>query len=141
MKNENEYKLLILFVIFLLIKKIIGIIVEIKFPTYNDLNKSSEFWKVLVNIRSINEIITFIISCYFLYTFNFNLPAKLIFSIFILHSILYFLIDEQFIYLFVNKDKNVKEIVHFLNTYGDSIENLITSIFAVYAITIIFSYK
>ena len=141
MKNENEYKLLILFIIFLLIKKIIGIIVEIKFPTYNDLNKSSEFWKVLVNIRSINEIITFIIASYFLYSFNFNLPAKLFFSIFLLHSILYFLIDEQFIYLFVNKNNNVKEIVYFLNTYGDSIENLITSIFALYAITIIFSYK
>jgi len=139
MKNEAIYNLLILFVIFLFIKKLISIVVEIKFPTYNDLKNASEFWKILVKIRSFFEIITFIATSYFLLNFNLNFFIRAIFTIVFIHSILYFLVDQNLIYLIIkNPSKETKDIVYILNTYGDSIENLIIAIFAIYALLTIF---
>ena len=60
MKNENVYNLLIIFVIFLFLKKSISIVIEAKFPTYNDLDKASDFWKKLVKVRSFTEIVSII---------------------------------------------------------------------------------
>jgi hypothetical protein len=41
MKGDTEYQYLIVFVAFLLVKKFVALIVEVKFPTYQDLDKAS----------------------------------------------------------------------------------------------------
>ena len=57
MKNENVYKLLIIFVIFLFFKKSISIVIEAKFPTYNDLDKLYELIsKHLIRSREDNDM-------------------------------------------------------------------------------------
>jgi hypothetical protein len=139
MKNERVYDLLILFVIFIFIKKVVAIAVEIKLPTYDDLFEASDFWKKMVKLRTFFEIITFIASFYFLFNYNFNFFIRTIFLIIAIHSILYFLIDERFIYSLINETENNKKVIYILDIYGDSIENLIVAIFAFYALITIFS--
>jgi hypothetical protein len=139
MKNEGVYDILILFVIFIFIKKLVSIAVEIKLPTYDDLFEAPDFWKNLVKLRTFFEIITFISSFYFLFNYNFNFFIRTIFLIIAIHSILYFVIDERFIYSLINKTEENKKVVYILDTYGDSIENLIIATFAFYALIVIFS--
>lgn len=139
MKNEGVYEMLILFVIFIFIKKLVSIAVEIKLPTYDDLTNSSIFWKNLVKLRTFFEIITFISSFYFVFNYNFNFFIRTIFLIIAIHSILYFVIDERFIYSLINETEENKRVVYILDIYGDSIENLIIATFAFYALIKIFS--
>jgi hypothetical protein len=51
------------------------------------------------------------------------------------------LIDDQYVWLFINKTHNTREAVHFLNTYGDSISDFLITLVTVYALTTIFAPK
>jgi hypothetical protein len=141
MKNETEYLLLIAFVAFLLVKKFVALIVEVKFPTYEDLDKASAVWKLLVKVRSMFNFITILITSYFLYNYKFVPAARLIFMLLWIRGIFYFLIDDQLVWLFINKTPNTRKVVHFLNTYGDSITDFLITVVAVYALAIIFAPK
>ena len=141
MKSELEYTYLIVFVIFLLVKKFVALVVEVKFPTYKDLDRASIFWKVLVKIRSLMDLMTLLFTSYFLYYYKFTHPVTLIFSILLLRSMLYFLIDDQFVWLFINRTHTSREVVHTLNTFGDSISDFVITCIIVYALTKIFAPK
>jgi hypothetical protein len=141
MKGDVEYTILIAFVAFLLIKKFVALVVEVKFPTYQDLDKASDLWRSIVKIRSALNFITIFVTSYFLYNYRFVAAARLIFTIILLRSVLYFLVDNQLVWLFINKTPKTKEVVHFLNTYGDSISDFLITLVAVYALTTIFAPK
>jgi hypothetical protein len=141
MKHENVYKLLILFVIFLFFKKVISIVIEAKFPTYNDLDKASDSWKKLVKVRSFTEIISIIATLYLLINYTFNFFIRTIFLIILFNSILYFFIDRRLIYLFVNNTEKTHQYVYFLDTYGDNVENMTIAIFSIYALITIFNFS
>ena len=141
MKHENVYKLLILFVIFLFFKKVISIVIEAKFPTYNDLDKASDSWKKLVKVRSFTEIVSIIATCYFLFNYTFNFFIRTIFLIILFNSVLYFLIDRRLIYLFVNNSEKTDQYVYFLDTYGDNVENMTIAIFSIYSLITIFNFS
>jgi len=141
MKGDVEYTILIAFVAFLLIKKFVALVVEVKFPTYQDLDKASDLWRSIVKIRSALNFITIFVTSYFLYNYRFVAAARLIFTIILLRSVLYFLVDDQLVWLFINKTPKTKEVVHFLNTYGDSISDFLITLVAVYALTTIFAPK
>ena len=141
MKDDTEYKYLIGFVVFLAIKKFIGFIVEVKFPTYQDLDKATDLWKHIVKVRSFFNFITILITSYLLYNYKFIFAARLIFTIILIRCVFYFLIDDELVWLFINKTHKTKETVHFLNTYGDSISNFFITIVAVYALMTIIAPK
>ena len=141
MKGDTEYTILIAFVAFLLVKKMVAFLVEVEFPTYEKLDKASTFWKVLVKIRSTLNFITIFVTSYFLYNYRFVAAARLIFTIILLRSVLYFFVDDQLVWLFINKTPKTKEVVHFLNTYGESISDFLITLVAVYALTTIFAPK
>ena len=141
MKDDTEYKYLIGFVVFLAIKKFIGFIVEVKFPTYQDLDKATDLWKLIVKVRSFFNFITILITSYLLYNYKFIFAARLIFTIILIHCVFYFLIDDELVWLFINKTHKTKETVHFLNTYGDSISDFLITLVTVYALTTIFAPK
>ena len=138
MKFDFKYSILILFVIFIFIKKIISIAVETKLPTYKDFNDASDFTKILVKLRFVFSIISFIFTFYLLYSFKFSYPILLILIIILLNSIFYFLVDEQLIYLFVKRTKNIEKKIYFLNTYGDNIENILILLLDGFALKSIF---
>ena len=141
MKSDYDYMLLIAFVAFILIKDFIALIIEVKFPTYMELDKATDLWKLVVKIRSAMNFITIWAISYFLYTYKLTHSARLIFKILLVRSILYFMIDDQYVWLFINKTHKTKETVHFLNTYGDSISNFFITIVAVYALMTIIAPK
>ena len=141
MKGDTEYTILIAFVAFLLVKKMVAFLVEVEFPTYEKLDKASTFWKVLVKIRSTLNFITIFVTSYFLYNYRFVAAARLIFTIILLRSVLYFLVDNQLVWLFINKTHKTRTIVHDLNTYGDSATHSIVAIIAIYALAKIFAPK
>jgi hypothetical protein len=141
MKGDVEYTILIAFVAFLLIKKFVALVVEVKFPTYQDLDKASDLWRSIVKIRSALNFITIFVTSYFLYNYRFVAAARLIFTIILLRCVLYFFVDDQLVWLFINKTPKTKEVVHFLNTYGDSISDFLITLVAVYALTTIFAPK
>ena len=141
MKGDTEYKYLIVFVIFLAIKKMVAFTVEAKFPTYQDLDKASTSWKVLVKIRNALNLLSLLFSAYFLYNYRFTPVITLIFWMFLIRSIYYFVINERYIWLFINKTPETVRIVRDLNTYGDSATHSIVAIIAIYALAKIFAPK
>ena len=141
MKGDTEYTILIAFVAFLLVKKMVAFLVEVEFPTYEKLDKASTFWKVLVKIRSTLDLLTILFTSYFIYNYNFIPPVKLIFVVLFIRSIFYFLIDDQYVWLFTNKTPETRTIVHNLNTYGDSVSDFLITLLAVYALAKIFAPK
>ena len=141
MKGDTEYKYLIAFVVFLAIKKMVAFTVEAKFPTYQDLDKASTSWKVLVKIRNALNLLSLLFASYFLYNYRFTPAIMLIFWIVWLRAIFYFLIDDQLVWLFINKTHKTRTIVHDLNTYGDSISDFLIALVAVYALAKIFAPK
>jgi hypothetical protein len=139
MKGETEYMLLIAFVAFILLKDFIALIIEVKFPTYKELDNASDLWKLVVKIRSAMNFITIWAISYFLYNYKLAYAARLIFKILLVRSILYFMIDDQYIWLFINKTHTRRTIVHDLNTYGDSVALFLVALVAVYSLTTIFA--
>ena len=141
MKGDTEYTILIAFVAFLLVKKMVAFLVEVEFPTYENLDEASTFWKVLVKIRSALDLLTILFTSYFIYNYKFIPPVKLIFVILFIRSIFYFLIDDQYVWLFTNKTPDTRAIVDNLNTYGDSVSDFLITLLAVYALAKIFAPK
>ena len=141
MKSDYDYMLLIAFVAFILLKDFIALIIEVRFPTYKELDNASDLWKLVVKIRSIMNFITIWAISYFLYNYKLAYAARLIFKILLVRSILYFMIDDQYIWLFINKTHERRTIVHDLNTYGDSVALFLVALVAVYSLTTIFAPK
>jgi hypothetical protein len=138
MEEETKYYMLIFFVVFNFIKKIVDLVVEAKFPTYKDVKKSSSFWQNLVNFDSFLQIISAIFVIYFLMFFNLNYFIKIIFILILLHSIKYFLIEDRYIFLFIDDNNNNQKIIDFIDIYMDGSNNVIISMFALYALVKIF---
>jgi hypothetical protein len=138
MEEETKYYMLIFFVVFIFIKKIVDLVVEAKFPTYNDVKKSSSFWQNLVNFDSFLQIISAIFVIYFLMFFNLNYFIKIIFIIILLQSIKYFLVEDRYIFLFIDNNNNNQKIIDLVDIYTDGLSNLIISVFALYALVKIF---
>jgi len=51
------------------------------------------------------------------------------------------MIDDQYVWLFINKTHERRTIVHDLNTYGDSVALFLVALVAVYSLTTIFAPK
>jgi hypothetical protein len=138
MEEETKYYMLIFFIVFLFFKKIIDLVVEAKFPTFEGVKNSSSFWQNLVKLESVLEIVSSIFVIYFLMFFNLNHFIKIIFIIILLHSIKYFLIEERYVFLFVDDSNNNKKIIDFIDIYLDGASNVIISMFALFALVKIF---
>jgi len=138
MEEETKYYMLIFFVVFLFIKKIIDLVVEAKFPTYKNVKNSSSFWQNLVKLESVLEIVSSIFVIYFLMFFNLNYFIKIIFILILLHSIKYFLIEDRYIFLFIDDNNNNQKIIDFIDIYMDGSNNVIISVFALFALVKIF---
>ena len=138
MEEETKYYMLIFFVVFTFIKKIVDLVVEAKFPTYNDVKKSSSFWQNLVKLDSFLQIVSAIFVIYFLMFFNLNYFIKIIFIIILLQSIKYFLVEDRYIFLFIDNNNNNQKIIDLVDIYTDGASNLIISVFALYALVKIF---
>lgn len=143
MKEDKDtvYYLLIGYVIFTVFQKSISLTVEYHFPTFRELNSASGFWKNLVLLRTLNNVISIVGATYFLYNFQFETLIRAMLLLMLAKSMAYFIIDERYIYLVINETKDNKRLVHLFDVYGDPILNTFIGLSVVYALTVIFAPK
>ncbi len=138
-ESKNQiYGLLIIFFIFMVFKKTLDFGVEIKLPTYDNLDKVSNFWKGLVYIRDINALIALLFITYLIINFRFNFFMYFVFFVLFLNNIIYFLIDRRFIYKIVNKKELNNTIIELIDVYADKFDNLVIVLFCIYVMIKLF---
>jgi len=136
--TELSYILLIGFIIFLFVKKVLAVIVETKFPDYRNLKNASPQWKKLVNLRRLFNVISIVILSYFLIKYKFNRYIKIILSLLLLISIKYFIVDERLVYYFVNDNAENNKIIDLIDDKFDFYIDIVCLLFAVHALNSIF---
>jgi hypothetical protein len=138
MNNENSYLLLIGFIVFLFFKKLLAVIVDIKVPNYKELKNASPLSKNLVNLRRLLNVIDVIAISYFLLTYKLNKQIRIIFTLLLIISLKYFIIDERFIYYFIDNNAENNLITDSIVEKGDLYIDIASLLFAIYALDRIF---
>ena len=138
MNNENSYLLLIGFIVFLFFKKLLAVIVDIKVPNYKELKNASPLSKNLVNLRRLLNVIDVIAISYFLLTYKLNKQIRIIFALLLIISLKYFIIDERFIYYFIDNNAENNLITDSIVEKGDLYIDIASLLFAIYALYRIF---
>jgi hypothetical protein len=141
MKEETVYYLLIGYVIFTVFQKSISLTVEYNFPTFRELNSASGFWKNVVMLRSFNNVVSIVGAIYFLYNYQFDTLIRAMLLLTLAKSSAYFIIDERYIYSFINETEDNKRVIHLFDVYGDPILNIFIGLSVVYALVVIFAPK
>jgi hypothetical protein len=139
--KDNQVYTLIIFIIFIFIHKLVALIIELKYPTYQDINKSESFYKTLIKIRYVFNIIEVICIFYFFIFFDLNAYLKVLLLLFLSLPIKYFLFDERLIYKFVKNNDTNKKWINIIDIYDDRILNMFIGLYAIYAIIYIFKNK
>jgi hypothetical protein len=138
MNNENSYLLLIGFIVFLFFKKLLAVIVDINVPNYKNLKNVSPLLKNLVNLRRLLNVIDVIAISYFLLTYKLNYQIRIVFVLLLIISLKYFIIDERFIYYFIDNNAENNLITDTIVEKGDLYIDTASLLFAIYALDRIF---
>ena len=138
MDSQKIRRLAILgvFFIFYFFKKEFDLIVDINFPLYeNKQDENNDYlWKFLIFLKRKLDIIEVISIIIFLYLFKVNIDIFIICIIILSSSLVNYLFQERYIFLFIDKnDKNVK-FVRFIDDYGASTLNVILLLYSIYVI-------
>lgn len=145
MNQYAIYYLVIVFIVFMVIKKILDQIIDLHYPTYNPPPTGN--WKYLVALRNIFSILAILFSAWILILFkgksNFFVNTLLI--LIILNNILYNLVDNRFsnglIYYFIKKTEQNEKIIVFIDKYFNTITDWVITIFIIYSFGFIFFRK
>jgi hypothetical protein len=135
---ERSYISLIVFILFLFVKKLLAVIVETKYPDYRNLKNATPLWKKLVDLRRVFNVISIVTLSYFLINYKFNRYIKVILALLLLISIKYFIIDERLIYYFVEDNAENNKVVYLIDDKVDFYLDIICLLFAVHALNSIF---
>lgn len=141
MNKENTYLFLIYFTIILFVKLIIDLIVEMHFPTYENLDNSTPFWKNLAKIKDIFNSGLIIVVLYLLIFVKLNILIIFLLLICLSTAIEYFLITRRYIFLFIEKNSTSYKIVKNIDMYFDKIQNICLLIFVSYLLIRIFGHR
>ena len=141
MNKENTYLFLIYFTIILFVKLIIDLIVEMHFPTYENLDNSTPFWKNLAKIKDIFNSGLIIVILYLLIFVKLNILIIFLLLICLSTAIEYFLITRRYIFLFIEENSTSYKIVKNIDMYFDKIQNICLLIFVSYLLIRIFGHR
>ena len=141
MNKENTYLFLIYFTIILFVKLIIDLIVEMHFPTYENLDNSTPFWKNLAKIKDIFNSGLIIVVLYLLIFVKLNILIIFLLLICLSTAIEYFLITRRYIFLFIEENSTSYKIVKNIDMYFDKIQNICLLIFVSYLLIRIFGHR
>lgn len=136
LRKIRTLAVLALFSILYFLKKELDLIIDINFPLYE--NKQDEnnnyLWKFLIILKRNLDIIEVISIIILLCLFKINIDIFIICIIILSSSLVNFLFQERYIFLFIDKnDKNMK-FVRFIDNYGASTLNVILLFYAIYVI-------
>lgn len=141
MNNENTYLFLIYFTVILFVKLIIDLIVEMHFPTYENLENDTLFWKILAKIKDIFNSALIIVILYLLVFVKLNGLIIFLLLICLSTSIEYFLITRRYIFLFIEKKPNYLTFVKNMDMYFDKIQNICLLLYVSYLLIRIFGNR
>ena len=141
MNNENTYLFLIYFTIILFVKLIIDLIVEMHFPTYQNLDNDTPFWKNLAKIIDIFNSGLIIVILYLLIFVKLNSLIIFLLLICLSTAIEYFLINRDYIFLFIENNSKSYAIIKNIDMYFDKIQNICLLIYVSYLLIRIFAPK
>lgn len=141
MNNESTYLFLIYFTIILFVKLIFDLIVEFHFPTYENLDNDTLFWKALAKIKDIFNSGLIIVILYVLFFVKLNGLIIFLLLICLSSAIEYFLITRQYIFLFIEKNSKSYKIVKNIDMYFDKIQNICLLIYVGYLLIQLFKPK
>lgn len=138
MKGTLTYHLLIGLIIFLFIKKILDLVIDIQFPRYKRLPRG--FWNDLVQLRNVLSTFSFVYILGILIYMgkNTNKFITTILVVYLLYDICYFLFDLGYIYYFINKNKSTEHFVYIFDVYLNASMNVLLGLFSLYALVYIF---
>lgn len=125
-----SYILLIVFILFLFVKKLLAVIVETKYPDYRNL-KNATLWKKLVDLRRVFNVISIVTLSYFLINYKFNKYIIIILSLLLLISVKYFVIDERIIFYFIEDNAENDKVVYLIHDKLDFYLDIICLWFAI----------
>jgi hypothetical protein len=138
-ESKNQiYEILIIFFIFMVYKKTLDFAIEVKLPTYENLDKVSLMWKNLVYIRDINAFAALLLIMYLVVTVKFNFFMYFILLILFLNNVIYFLIDRRLINKILNKKDLNNDLIQMIDIYADKFDNLVIALFCIYVMIKIF---
>jgi len=138
MNKQTIYTLLILFILWLALKKSMDIIIDFKFPVY--IPPPTGFWKYFVDLRDIFTAFSMIFSVILLIILSgvTNYYIKTIIVMLLLNDVAYFLVDKRLIWNIIPENQNTRQIIDFFDIYLNSLTNLLFGLYAFYAIVTIF---
>jgi hypothetical protein len=137
-KNNNVYSILIIFFIFIAIKKTYDIFIDYKYPTYEYIEKADSSQQYLFTIRNLFSLSSIVFILYIIYFFKLNTFIFTILILFFIQNIMYFLIDKRYIYNFVDKENLNMNLIILIDKVFNGSLNLIVGLYAFYVLINIF---
>ena len=124
--------ILIYFTICVFIQKVFGFIIEILFSSHKLQNSSPPLMKFFVSVDDILNVIIIIFIFYIMFSYKLNYYIITILLIIFASSIQYFLINRDFIFLFIEDNSNNRMIENYIDLYYDSIQHFVLTMYIMY---------
>jgi Na+-transporting NADH:ubiquinone oxidoreductase subunit NqrD len=138
MENQEVYSILITFFSIYVCKKIIDITIEAKYPTYKNLKKDPNIWKLLVQIRSMLCFVFLLFAFYILYSYKLNEYIYFLLGLVITNNLFYFMIEERYVYFFMDKKNIDEQFLDFLDSKVGMFSNVILGFLSLYIVINVF---
>jgi hypothetical protein len=132
------YTTLIIYFIFLVYQKSLAIYMESKFPTYEDIKKTTPFWQNVYKLRQFNAFISLSFILYIFSNFKVNHYTFVVLCILLTSVVNFFLFNSHYIYYIIEKNSDNEKIANFMATKTNVYLNYITVLYVFYAMTKLF---
>ena len=139
LEHTRLLQIMIFLTFFYFFKKGLDVLIDIKFSTHKRIMKAKPFWKFLINLRRIFTFFLFLAVLFLLFFFKLNSHLITICLILLLYVVMYMLINERFIFYFIDETKENVKIVNKIYTYGAVTVDTLLFCYSIYAIFNIFS--
>ena len=135
------YTILIIYFVFLVYQKSLAIFMESKFPTYEDIQRTTPFWQNVYKLRQFNAFISLSFIIYIFTNFNVNHYKFVVLCMLLLSVVNFFLFNSNYVYYIIQQNTANDKFVHFMSTKTNVYLNYITILYVIYAMIRIFLIK
>ena len=138
---EDLYTILIIYFVFLVYQKSLAIFMESKFPTYEDIKKTTPFWQNVYKLREINAFISLMFIIYIFTNFKVNHYTFVVLCMLLLSVVNFLLFNSHYVYYIIQQNSANDKFVKFMSTETNVYLNYITVLYVIYAMIQIFLIK
>jgi hypothetical protein len=114
---------------------------ENKFPTYEDIQKTTPFWQNVYKLRVINTFISLLFIIYIFTNFKVNRYTFVVLCMLLLSVVNFFLFNNNYVYYIIEKNSANDKFVQFMSKKTNVYLNYITVLYVIYAMIQIFIVK